>query len=257
MAGEYRRCISGTSSVMVHVLAPTSWAIDVAASHIELTRSRFSVQSWVLYALCSVLPDSNCWPFARADERWRLTAAAARCLRLALRAAYAHGRHRRSAKDLGAALLRMLGHDGAVSGYLLPALPPTAGTLVHHDAGELRFWVQTRFTDPAIVVRRPCICSAPCNLSPGLHLAGSGMARQCAQYRLHARHMQTAAQNMLAQMRFRRSARAALLRTWRRLPRALHWSSCARCHCCWARQRGCPRTCTSAQPSSRFVGMKR
>ncbi len=91
----------------------------------------YAAQSWVLYALCSVLPDSQRWPFARAAERWKLTAAAARCLRLALCAAYAHGRHWRSAKDLGAALLRMLGHDGAVSGYLLPALPPTAGAARH------------------------------------------------------------------------------------------------------------------------------
>ena len=106
------------------------------------------MQGWLLFAVCSVLPGSSCWPYARAAERWKLTAAAVRCLRLALCAAYAYGRHRQSAKDLGTAVLRTLGHDGAIAGYLLPALPPSAGPLlsgrcvqilrmVSHDAQNL------------------------------------------------------------------------------------------------------------------------
>ncbi len=92
-----------------------------------------AVQGWLLYAVCSVLPDSARRPYARAAERWKLTAAAVRCLRMALCAAYAYGRHRQSARDLGTAVLRTLGHDGAIAGYLLPALPPSAGPLRRHS----------------------------------------------------------------------------------------------------------------------------
>ena len=114
---------------MTHCVT-VSLTLHVRPSPLVFTKmGALAVQGWLLHAVCFVLPDSACRPYARAAERWKLTAAAVRCLRLALCAAYAYGRHRQSAKDLGTAVLRTLGHDGAIAGYLLPALPPSAGLL--------------------------------------------------------------------------------------------------------------------------------
>lgn len=80
-----------------------------------------------MHTLCHILPQHSRRPYARRAEQWQLTVLALRVVRQALASSYACGKSQPAAKTLAAALLRVLGHDGALASYLLPALPPTAG----------------------------------------------------------------------------------------------------------------------------------
>lgn len=89
-------------------------------------------QGWVMHTLCHILPQLTWRPYLRRAEQWQLTALALRVLRQALAASYSCGQAQPAARALGTALLRTLAHEGALAGYLLPALPPSAGAGYTH-----------------------------------------------------------------------------------------------------------------------------
>ena len=80
-----------------------------------------------MHTLCHILPQHMRQPYLRRAEQWQLTTLALRVLRQALASSYACGQSQPPARALATALLRTLAHEGALAGYLLPALPPSAG----------------------------------------------------------------------------------------------------------------------------------
>lgn len=89
-----------------------------------------------MHTLCQILPQLAWRPYLRRAERWQLAALALRALRQALATCYACGQSQAAACALGTALLRALAHEGALAGYLLPALPPTAGARLQGSSLE-------------------------------------------------------------------------------------------------------------------------